>query len=441
MQIAHITEGLYRLSAHIEGILFEGMWPLPHGMTMNSYIVKGKEIAIIDGVCGWDGVPETLFRQFEELGLSVQDIRYVVLNHMEPDHTGWLTPLKKVARGFELVATPKALRLAKSFFGLDESFCALHPVKSGDRIDLGHGKILRFEEIPNVHWPETMATYEESSGTLFPCDAFGSFGSVPDYAPFDDRLSEKELARFEEEAIRYYANIVAAFSAAVKKAIEKLSPLDIRIVAPGHGIIWRKDPQRIIELYNRLAQWSTYPTEPEITLIWAGRERSMGSFIQSAIEAIQQEGCRVHVHKVPNTHISYILPSVLRSKGVMFGIPYSADPIPSPIVHVLDDLGRKRILERSFFWFLGAEGMDLHEQIQREASIEEEMNRIFEKYQMRWTNACPRRLGKAGEKPESQDYNQDLRDFVYRNARNIAKQLVLSKRDEVPLGAVPTLSR
>ncbi len=428
MHAISITDGVYRLSAHIEGILFEGMWPLPHGMTMNSYIVKGKDIAIIDGVCGWDGVPETLFRQFEELSLSVQDIRYVVLNHMEPDHTGWLTPLKKVVRGFELVATPKAMRLAKSFFGLDNSFCELHPVKSGDQIDLGNGKILRFEEIPNVHWPETMATFEENTHTLFSCDAFGSFGKVSDEEYSDDVLAEDQLQFFKEEATRYYANIVAAFFLAVQKAIEKLKPLDIRIVAPGHGIVWKKNPQKIIDLYSRLAQWSIYPTEPEITIIWAGKERSMGSFIQIATEAVKQAGCRVHVHKVPNTHISYILPSVLRSRGVILGIPYSAEPIPSPMVHVLDDLGRKRILGRSFFWFLGAESIEPQDRIQLEVSIEGEINRMFEKYQMRWIEMDPQRLGTVGTNQWTSNANVDLNEYIYQNARHLAQQVTLRER-------------
>ena len=386
MKPIQVTDGIFRLSAHIQNILFEGLWPIPYGMTMNSYIVKGRDIALIDGVCGWDGVPETLFRQFDEIGLSVHDIRYVVLNHLEPDHTGWLTALKKVTQGFELVATSRALRLAKSFFGLDASFCTLRPVQSGDRIDLGNGRVLRFEEIPNVHWPETMATYEERTGTLFPCDAFGSFGSVPDHAPFDDRLSKKELAFFEEEAIRYYANIVAAFSAAVKKAIEKLSPLDIRIVAPGHGIVWKKDPERIVDLYRRLAEWSTEPAEQEITLLWAGTERSMGDLLKVVRNEAEEEGVRLHVHKVPDTHISTILASVLRSTGVIIGIPPSSDPLPSPMAHVLDDLGRKRMTNRLFFWFGRTAGIYGQTNLQPDSSTDEELNRIFQKYQIRWEN-------------------------------------------------------
>jgi len=411
MKYSNVTDGIFRLSAHIHDLLFEGMWPLPHGMSMNSYIVQGKEIAIIDGVCGWDGVPETLFRQFEERGLSVQDIRYVVLNHMEPDHTGWLVPLKQITRGFELVATPKALRLAKSFFGLDESFCTLHPVKSGDRIDLGKGKVLRFEEIPNVHWPETMATYEESSRTLFPCDAFGSFGAIREEAPFDDQLSESELAFFEEEAVRYFANIVAAFSGPVKKALEKIDSLDIRVLAPGHGIVWRKNPGRIVELYRRLAEWSSAPTEPEITLLWAGTEPSMGPLVKAAIDGAREEGVQIHVHKVPETHISYILSSVLRSSGVIMGIPYSSDPLPSPLAHALDDLGRKRMTGRKFFWFLQGKGLE-PEGEQRSEALVEEIDRILEKYQMRW------------EALESAHIPRHTEEFVYQQTRALAMELL-----------------
>lgn len=411
MKYSNVTDGIFRLSAHIHDLLFEGMWPLPHGMSMNSYIVQGKEIALIDGVCGWDGVPETLFSQFEEMGLSVQDIRYVVLNHMEPDHTGWLGPLKHITRGFELVATPKALHLAKSFFGLDESFCTLHPVQSGDRIDLGKGKVLRFEEIPHVHWPETMATYEESSRTLFPCDAFGSFGAIREEAPFDDQLSESELAFFEEEAVRYFANIVVAFSGPVKKALEKVDALDIRILAPGHGIVWRKNPGRIVELYRRLAQWSSAPTEPEITLLWAGTELSMGPLVKAAIEGAREEGVQIHVHKVPDTHISYILPSVLRSSGVILGIPYARDPLPSPLAHALDDLGRKRMTGRKFFWFLQWKGLEPEGERLSE-TLEEEIDRILEKYQMRW------------EALESAHIPTHTEEFVYQQSRALAMELL-----------------
>lgn len=119
-------------------------------------------------------------------------------------------------------------------------------VSDDDTLDLG-GRILEFAEIPNVHWPDTMVTFDHQTGTLFSCDAFGSYGRV-DHGNYDDMLSEEDLQWYEEEAVRYYANIVASFSPFVEKAIKKCESLPIKIIAPGHGIVWRKDPMRIVRI-------------------------------------------------------------------------------------------------------------------------------------------------------------------------------------------------
>ncbi|GAB1483773.1 hypothetical protein MASR2M78_25890 [Treponema sp.] len=116
----------------------------------------------------------------------------------------------------------------------------LRAVKTGDSLDLGAGKILHFVETPNVHWPETMVTWEPLSGTIFTCDAFGSFGKMGDRV-FDDQFSAKEHEFLEKESLRYYANIVASFSVFVERAVKKLEGLDIKVVAPSHGIVWRKE--------------------------------------------------------------------------------------------------------------------------------------------------------------------------------------------------------
>src|SRR6185295_7702880 len=134
-------------------------------------------------------VPETLYAQMAELGVDVKDIRYVIINHTEPDHTGWLKSFQKITSDFEVVITQKGLELAQAFYGLDVKYRTVH---SGDSIDLGNGKKLLFEETPNVHWPDTMVTFEASTGTLMPCDAFGSYGSMGD-SPYDDQLNEEQL--------------------------------------------------------------------------------------------------------------------------------------------------------------------------------------------------------------------------------------------------------
>ena len=142
MKATSVSDGIYRLSANGgREILFESMWPLPNGVAMNSYVVRGKETAIIDGVCGWDGVPQTLFRQLEEMNIGLKDIRYVILNHLEPDHTGWLEPFLQLHDDFQLIASAKGLELVRSFYGYEKN---LRAVADGDSLDLGDGKELLF---------------------------------------------------------------------------------------------------------------------------------------------------------------------------------------------------------------------------------------------------------------------------------------------------------
>jgi len=377
MKATQVTDGIWRLSANIGSeVLFEGIWPLPYGASMNSYIVKGREVAIIDGVCDWDGVPETLYAQLDQVGVKLEDIRYVVINHTEPDHTGWLKSFLKLTRNFEVVITGKGLELAKAFYGLDVKY---RTVKSGDRIDLGNGKALLFEETPNVHWPDTMVTFEPSTGTLMPCDAFGSFGAIGD-SPYDDQLSEEQLHFFEAEALRYYANIVARFSTSVTRAIDKLTGFDVRIIAPGHGLVWRKDPQRIVELYRRFAAYGKGPAEPVITVLWGSMYGNTEQVVAPVVEGIRSQGVEVVLHQVPQTHISDILASVWRSTGVVLAMPTYEFKMFPPMAMVVDELGRKSVVNKlalrvgSYGWSGGAQ---------------RELEEIIERQRMHWTFLDP----------------------------------------------------
>jgi anaerobic nitric oxide reductase flavorubredoxin len=343
-----VSDGIYRLYANISSkILFESIWPIPNGMTMNSYIVRGDATALIDGVCGWDGVPDTLFTQLDELSISLDDIQYAILNHLEPDHTGWLHELKKIKPNFEIVATEKGIELVKDFFGITEH---LRPVHSGEKLSLGKNKELFFEEIPNVHWPETMVTYEKDTGTLFSGDAFGSFGSTGD-APYDDQISDQEINFYKDEALRYFANIIAAFSVFVERALKKLQDLEIHIVAPAHGVVWRKHPERIIDLYGQFARYMHGPAEPEVAIVWGSMYGNTETAVNHAIDGVKSEGIGINPHRVPQDHVSFILSSAWKSTGLILGMPTYEYKMFPPFAHVLDDLARKKVLHKKVFRF------------------------------------------------------------------------------------------
>ncbi len=374
MTTTKVTDNTYRFSVNAEpnSLLFESLWPIPEGVSMNSYIVKGDKAAIIDGVCGWDGVPESLFAQLKKADIALESIDYVVINHMEPDHSEWIKSFAAIRSDFTIYTHAKSKVLLENLFGITQDIV---PVKSGDTLDLGQGHVLAFEEIPNVHWPETIATFDTKTKTLFPCDAFGSFKSVPDN-PYTDELSEEEIKSFEEETLRYYANIVGAFSVPVQKAIKKVEPLlPVNIIAPGHGLIWRGNAERVISMYSDFASYSAGPAQKAVTLIWASMYGNTGKAVPAAVKALEDAGAAVYVHKVPESHVSYILRDVWKSSGVVIAGPtYEYNLFPG-LVNVLDELGKKKAKNRKAFHF-GSYGW--------KSGSQSEIDEINERLKMKW---------------------------------------------------------
>ena len=401
MKATSLRDGIYRLTANGGSeILFESMWPLPHGVAMNSYIVRGKETAIIDGVCGWDGVPETLFAQLQELDIELKDIRYVILNHLEPDHTGWLEPFLELHDDFQLIASAKGLELVRSFYGFDKN---LRAVADGDSLDLGNGKKLLFKEIPNVHWPETIATFETSSRTLFPCDLYGSFGSVEQEGAYDDQLDERQLGFFEEEASRYYSNILATFSSSVGRAIDKLAALEPGIIAPAHGIVWRKNPERIVQLYRRHVGYALGKAEAAITVIWGSMYGMTERAVEAVAQGIREEEVPVHAFRVPQEHISHILAAAWRSSGVVVAAPTYEYKMFPPMAAALDELGRKKVVGKKAFRF-GSYGWS--------GGAQKELEEITERLRMKWDFVEPYEFAGAPTERDLEELRERGRSFA-----------------------------
>lgn len=376
MHVSQVTDGVYQLSINIENMLFEGLWEVPNGVSMNSYIVKGEKTAIIDGVCGWDGVPEHFFDLLKELDIQPESIEYVILNHMEPDHTGWIEDLRKIHKDFQVICTKKGAPLLEAFFNHTEN---IRIVGDGDTLDLG-GHVLEFAEIPNVHWPDTMATFDHTTGTLFSCDAFGSYGRV-DHGNYDDLLSEEDLKWYEEEAVRYYANIVAAFSMFVEKAINKCAGLPIKIIAPGHGVVWRKDPMRIVEDYKRYVAYQKGPARKEITVLWGSMYGMTEKGVKKVVELLEkEEDIKINVHQVPQTSWGQILKSVWTSTGVVLAMPTYEYKMFPPMAAALEELGKKKAVNRLAFR-IGSYGWS--------GGAQRELDYITEHLKMNWSFIDP----------------------------------------------------
>jgi len=370
MKKLKIAEGIYMLTMNVENILFEGMWEIANGVTLNSYIVQGEKTAIIDGVIGWDGVPETLYKNLEEIGVDPRTIDYLIVNHMEPDHSGWISNFIRIKDDFTIICTDKAAKMVTSFYGEDR----VKVVKEGDTLDLGRGKVLSFHPVPNVHWPDTMYTYEKDTKTLFSCDMFGAFGRMGEHC-FDDELTPEEQEFFEFEGIRYYSNVMTTFTPSLRKAIEKAKTLDIKIIAPGHGPVYRKNPQKIMDDYHRFSLYAEGSGKNEVTVLWG----SMYGMTKKAVDYVegilQREGVKYRSLEVTRNSESEMVATAFKSAGIIIAAPTYEYKLFPPVAAILDELGRKRISGKTAFRF-GSYGWS--------GGAEKELKEIIERNNMKW---------------------------------------------------------
>ena len=332
--------------------LFEGLWPISQeGVSYNSYLIKDEKSALID--LSKEMLTEDYVAQISEI-FDLSSLDYIIINHMEPDHSGALKHLLTLAPQAVILAMPKAVTMLKDFYGLTES---IEPLSDGQELSLGKNT-LRFVYTPFVHWPETMMTYMVEQKVLFSCDGFGSYGAL-DGAIFDDTCTDLDF--YEVEALRYFSNIVATFSKSVLRAIGKLADTPIEVIAPSHGLIWRKDPGRIVELYQTWSEYAQTPGKIGIAALFGTMYRNTEHALNAALDGIASEGVPVKVWDVRKTHISYILPDLWTQRGVLVAAPTYEGGLFPTMVDALMMADRKRVSGKkaaylgSFAWSGGAQ--------------------------------------------------------------------------------------
>jgi glyoxylase-like metal-dependent hydrolase (beta-lactamase superfamily II) len=268
MAAIEIRPGIYWIGVNDRTTdLFEGLWPITQeGVSYNAYLVNGEQKALIDLAKGFK--TDEFLQQIAEV-VDPTALDYIVINHMEPDHTGILSILRRIAPRATILCSEKAQGMLAGFYQIADG---VRVVADGEVVSLG-SHTLQFFSTPFVHWPETMMTYEPAHKVLFSCDAFGGYGALQG-ALFDDECTDP--AFYEREALRYYVNIVAVFSRPVLKAIERLGSLPVEVIAPSHGLVWRRDPGRIVELYRRWAGYATGPGDLGVTLLYGGAHAQDG---------------------------------------------------------------------------------------------------------------------------------------------------------------------
>ncbi len=335
-KIPILCDGVYYVGVNDRDThLFENIWPLPKGVSYNSYLIVDEKTALVDTV------KVSKMRDYLEKiarTLDGKPLDYLVVNHMEPDHSGALSAIVQAYPGVKVVGNKKTVEFIREMYHLQAEF---YEVGEGDEILLGKHR-LKFFMTPMVHWPETMMTYETTEKILFAGDAFGGFGTL-DGGIFDD---EVDVAYFEHEIRRYYSNIVGKFGPMVQKALQKLAALEVRMVCPTHGPVWRTRPQHIISAYDR---WSRYEYEEGVVIAYGsmyGNTEKMADFVA---RVLSEQGIRsVRVMNTSAVHESFIINEIWRFNGVMLGSCTYNNWIFPPVENLIINLAHKGLPNRVF---------------------------------------------------------------------------------------------
>ena len=332
-----ITENIYYVGVNDRNkTLFEGLWPLPNGVSYNAYLVVDEKVALVDTV-EVDFFMPFLENIHEVLG--DRPIDYVVVNHMEPDHSGSLALIKKYYPEVQIIGNKKTFDMMKGFYHLEEG---LIEVKNGDSIALG-AHSLNFVLTPMVHWPETMVTL--CGSTLFSGDAFGCFGAL-NGAIIDEKMNCDE---FWAEMERYYSNIVGKYGTPVQMALKKLAGIKLDYICATHGPVWHQYIDKVVAMYDCL---SKYEAEPGLVICYG----TMYGNTERAAEVIARAASEVGVknivmHNVSKTHHSYIIRDVFHYKGLIVGAPTYNTGLYHEMDVLLSELSQKDIKGRLFGWF------------------------------------------------------------------------------------------
>lgn len=323
--------------------LFEGLWPLPNGVSYNSYLI------VDDKVCLIDSVEVDFFTQFLENIREVigdRPIDYLVINHMEPDHSGSLSLVKKYYPDVQIVGNKKTFGMMRGFYGITSDEVE---VGNNSEIDLGHHK-LNFAMIPMVHWPETMVTIDTTTHVIFSGDAFGCFGAL------NGGLIDSEINcdSFWLEMVRYYSNIVGKYGTPVQNALKKLAGVQIDYICSTHGPVWHENVEKVIDIYDRL---SLYEAEEGLVICYGTMYGNTERMAEVIARAASQAGVKnIVMYNVSKTHHSYILRDVFRYRGLIVGAPTYNTGLYAEMDVLLGEIANRDIKGTRYFGWFGSHG-------------------------------------------------------------------------------------
>ncbi len=319
--------------------LFENAFPIPRGVSYNSYVLLDEKTVLFDTV---DSSVLDNFCENVAYILGERDLDYVFVHHMEPDHSSSLARILTKYTNAKIIANAKTVTYIKQFFAFENIDERIIVVKEGDTISTGKHNFA-FVLAPMVHWPEVMVSFDTTTGTLFSADAFGTFGAINGNIFADEVDFERDWL---DDARRYYTNIVGKYGSQVKSLLQKAATLDIKMICPLHGPVWRNNIDWYVDKYMK---WATYTPEDKAVII------AYGSVYGNTENAMNILACKlgdlgvknIKMYDVSNTHPSQLVAEAFRASNFVFASITYNNGIFTNMKNVLEDLKNHNIQNRT----------------------------------------------------------------------------------------------
>ena len=333
-----ITNKIYYVGVNDRNkALFEGLWPLPDGVSYNSYLIVDEKVCLIDTVEADFFVP--FIERIREV-IGDRPIDYLVVNHMEPDHSGSIALIRKYYPGIKIVGNCKTFGMMQGFYGIADGTLQ---VKEGDTLCLG-SRELKFVMVPMVHWPETMVTLDTQSRTLFSGDAFGCFGAL------NGGLVDSQINcdGFWLEMVRYYSNIVGKYGTPVQNALKKLSSIKTERICSTHGPVWEKQIPEVVSMYDSL---SRYEGGRGVCIVYASMYGNTAMAAKALEAELIRRGVPAAVHDLSHENLSYAYRDAFRFDTLAVGSPTYNNEIFPPVAAFMSGIKARMLKNRRFFAF------------------------------------------------------------------------------------------
>ncbi len=321
---------------------FEALWPLPYGVAYNSYLIVDEKVALIDTIEA--RYTEQYLSQIQSI-LCGRSIDYLIVNHMEPDHSASIAAVRRLYPDVQIVGNSKTVDMINGFYGINDN---MFVIKDGDTISLGT-KTLSFYLVPMLHWPETMVTYCSEGSILFSGDAFGCFGALRG-GVVDTEL---DCGVYWDEMYRYYANIVGKYGKPVQNALAKLANLSIDMICSTHGPVWKQYVSKVLDIYDRL---SRYEGEEGVVIAYGSMYGNTAKMAETIAQELALQGIsHIVMHDLSTSDKSYVLRDIFRYKALIIGSPtYNTQLFPD--VELLVSALKNRDVRSRLFGCFGSFG-------------------------------------------------------------------------------------